>query len=354
LFQAVAHGGGVEAGKLSERSWRMSLSLPPLLYLSAAEVRRALPMPGAIAAMREAFVQLSCGRVAVPARLRLDVPEQEGVVLCMPCHSKAEGLLGVKLAMLFGGNRQRGLPLLHALAIVADGTTGAPLALMDGAALTMLRTGAASGVATDCLARGDADVVAVFGAGVQARAQLEAVCCVRRMRCARVYDPDAAAAGRFAAEMTRQAGLPVERAASPAAALEDAAVVCTATTARGPVFQDHDLAPGAHLNAIGSYHPDVAEVPAETVCRARIVVDHRASALEEAGDLLVPLEQGLIRQEQLRTELGEVLSGIAPGRQSATEITLFKSVGVAIEDLYAAARTLANARAQHLGIELPR
>ena len=332
----------------------MSLTIPPLLYLSAAEVRRALPMPDAIAAMREAFVQLSCGTVTMPTRLRLEVTEEQGVALCMPCHSDAQKLLGLKLATLFSRNHQRGLPLLHALVIVADGTTGLPLAVMDGATLTMLRTGAASGVATDCLARGNAAVVAVFGAGVQARTQLEAVCCVRRPQCARVYDPNAEAAEQFAAEMAQRLGLHVERAASSAAALEDADVVCTATTARTPVFQDRELPPGAHLNAVGSYHPDVAELPPETVCRARIVVDHRASALEEAGDLLIPLRQGLIREEQVRTELGEVLAGRAPGRQSCGEITLFKSVGVAIQDLCAAARALTNARAQHLGIELPR
>lgn len=331
-----------------------SESLPPLLYLSADEVRRALPMPDAIVAMREAFVQLSRGQATIPQRLRLDVANEQGVALCMPCHSTAQGLLGLKLATLFGRNRQRGLPLLHALVLVVDGVTGVPLAVMDGAAVTMLRTGAASGVATDCLARHDAAVAAVFGAGVQGRTQLEAVCCVRRIQVARIYDPDTAAAEQFAVEMTQRLGLPVRPAASSAAALKDADVVCTATVARTPVFGDHELAPGVHVNAVGSFHPDVAEVPPETVCRARIVVDHRASALEEAGDLLIPLRQGLIREDHLRTELGDVLTGRAPGRQNAEETTLFKSVGVAVQDLCAAARALANARAQHVGIELPR
>ena len=311
-------------------------------------------MPEAIAAMRDAFVELSCGQSTIPARVRLDLAENEGVMLCMSCHSASQKLLGVKVATLFGGNRRHGLPLLHAMVVVADGATGVPLAVMDGATLTMLRTGAAAGVATDCLARPDAAVVALFGAGVQARTQLEAVCCVRRVRCGRVYDPDAAAAERFAAEMSQRLGISVQHAASSAAALKDADVVCTVTTARTPVFQDDEVAPGAHVNAVGSYHPDMAEVPAETVCRARIVVDHLESALEEAGDLLIPLRQGLLRKDQLQTELGEVLAGRARGRQGPEEITLFKSVGVAIQDLYAAARALANARSLHFGVELPR
>jgi ornithine cyclodeaminase/alanine dehydrogenase-like protein (mu-crystallin family) len=325
-----------------------------LLYLSAAEVRQALPMPDAIAAMREAFVQLSCGRVILPPRVRIDVPCDNGVALFMPCHVHERKLFGLKLVTLFDRNREKGLPLVQALVILADGTTGAPLAVMDGASLTALRTGAASGVATACLAREDAEVATVFGGGVQARTQLEAVCCVRHIRHARVYDADPSAADRFAAEMSQRLGLQVQRAADPAQALEDAAVVCTATTSSRPVFQDHELPPGVHINAVGSYKPDVAEIPCETVCRARIVVDHRASALEEAGDLLLPLRQGRIRKEHMHTELGEVLAGRAPGRHSASEITLFKSVGVAIQDLFAAARAAANARTLHLGIDLPR
>ncbi len=328
--------------------------MEPLRYLSRDDVLAALPMADAIAAMRQAFVELSCGRVTLPPRTRMDVPGEHGIVLTMPCHSGAEGLVSLKLVSLYGGNRVKGLPLIHALVVLADGATGVPLAVMDGATLTALRTGAGSGAATDALARRDAEVAAVFGAGTQARTQLEAVACVRRLRRARVYDPDAALAERFAADMGARLGVPVERAATSAAALEDAAIVCTATTAASPVFQDRELPPGSHINAVGSYKPDVTEIPPETVRRARIVVDHLASAREEAGDLLVPLRRGMIREEDLRTELGDVLAWRTPGRESPTEITLFKSVGVAIQDLYAAARALANARAAGLGTLLPR
>lgn len=326
----------------------------PILYLSAEDVRRALPMSDAVAAMRSAFVQLSSGQVNLPPRQRIEAPGDDGAALVMTCHSAAEKLFALKFITLFEQNQRKGLPLIQALVSLADGTTGEPLAIMDGAALTAIRTGAASGVATDVLARTDAAVVAVFGAGSQARTQLEAVCAVRAIRRAHVYDPDASAADRLAAEMTERLRRPIQRAASPAEALEHADVVCTATTSSVPVFDDASLPSGAHINAIGSYRPQVSEIPPATVCRARIVVDHRLSALEEAGDLLGPLRQGVLDESQFTTELGDVLLGRSPGRTSREELTLFKSVGVAIQDLCAGARVLENARRLQLGVPLPR
>jgi ornithine cyclodeaminase/alanine dehydrogenase-like protein (mu-crystallin family) len=324
----------------------------PLLYLSADDVRRALPMSAAIEAMREAFRQLSNGQVTLPMRERLDAPGERAVALVMPCHSVAEKLFSVKFVTVFQENPRRGLPSIQALVILTDAATGEHLAVMDGASVTAIRTGAASGVATDVLARLEAAVVAVFGAGMQARTQLEAVGCVRSIGRAFVYDVDPAAAERFAADMTQQLGLPVERRGTPAETLEDADVICTATTSTTPVFEDRQLAPGAHVNAVGSFRPDVTEIPSATVCRARVVVDHRASALEEAGDLIGPLSQGLVQQSHVSTELGEILLGRSPGRRSDSEITLFKSVGVAIQDLCAAARALENARRIGLGLQL--
>jgi ornithine cyclodeaminase/alanine dehydrogenase-like protein (mu-crystallin family) len=309
-------------------------------------------MPAAIEAMRDAFRQLSSGQVTLPTREHLDAPGEHGVALVMPCHAIAQRLFSVKLVTVFHENPGRGLPLIQSLLILADGATGEPLAVMDGASVTAIRTGAASGVATDVLARPEAAVAAVFGAGVQARTQLEAVCCVRAIRRASVHDVDPTAAERFATEMTRQLGVPVERTSTPARTLKDADVICTATTSSTPVFEDHDLPPGTHINAVGSFRPDVTEIPSATVCRARVVVDHRASALEEAGDLIGPLSQGLIQQSHVSTELGEIVLGRSPGRHSAGEVTLFKSVGVAIQDLCAAARTLENARQLQLGVQL--
>jgi ornithine cyclodeaminase/alanine dehydrogenase-like protein (mu-crystallin family) len=213
-----------------------------------------------------------------------------------------------------------------------DAANGTPLAVLDASYLTAVRTGAASGVATDVLAREDARVAAVFGAGVQGRTQLEAVAAVRSLRKAFIFDIDARAAADFAVEMGGRLGLDIEPAASPKA-LRDADIVCTATTSATPVFSDADLKPGAHINAIGSYKPHVREVPGETVRRAAVFVDERRSSLEEAGDLIIPLRQGLFGEDHIRAEIGEVLAGLKPGRTSEDEITLFKSVGNAVLDL---------------------
>ncbi len=321
----------------------------PLLYLGAEDVRRALPMAEAIATMRKAFVQLASGQVTLPPRQHVAAPGEEGVGLVMTCHSAALKLFSVKFITLFSQNRQKGLPTIQALVLLADGETGSPLGILDGAALTAIRTGAASGLATEVLARGQAEEAAVFGAGVQARAQLEAVCCVRAIRHAWVYDVNPAAADQFARAMNERLGLSVEPARTPAQALENADVVCTASTSSVPVFADADLKAGVHINAVGSYQPGVAEIPSATVCRARVVVDHRASALAEAGDLLQPLGQGLIRESHFQTDLGEVVLGRQPGRRNPEEVTLFKSVGVAVQDLCAAACALENARRLELG-----
>lgn len=330
----------------------MTMNTKPLLYLSAEDVRRALPMADAISAMREAFTQLSSGQVTLPTRQCLETPDGQGSDLVMPCHSAALGMFALKTVTTFRDNPGRGLPTVQALVILTDGATGTHLAVMDGASLTALRTGAASGLATDVLAPADAAAVAVFGAGVQARTQLEAVCCVRKIREASVYDMDPTAADQFAAEMASQLGVPVERADTSARNLADADVVCTATSSPSPVFAAEELSQRVHINAVGAYRPETAEIPAEVVCRARVVVDHEASALEEAGDLLCPLSQGLIQPSHISTELGEILLGQAPGRPPGCEVTLFKSVGVAVQDLYAAARAVENARRLGLGVEL--
>jgi ornithine cyclodeaminase/alanine dehydrogenase-like protein (mu-crystallin family) len=322
------------------------------LYLSADDVRRALPMNEAIAAMRDAFAELSSGQVTLPTRECLEATDEHGVALVMPCHSAALKMFSLKTATVFHENRQLGLPTTQALLILTDGATGRHLALLEGSSLTAIRTGAASGLATDLLAPTDAASVAIFGAGVQARTQLEAVCCVRTVRIARVFARNTTEVDRFAAEMTERLGLPVERADAPARNLVDADIICTATSSSKPVFEASELPPGVHINAVGAYRPDMAEIPASVVCRARVIVDHRESALEEAGDLIGPLSQGLIEQSHVSTELGEILLGSSSGRQSPGEVTLFKSVGVAIQDLHAAARALGNARRLGLGVQL--
>jgi ornithine cyclodeaminase/alanine dehydrogenase-like protein (mu-crystallin family) len=339
---------------LLKQAWDTGIMNVPLLYLSAAEVRRALPMSDAIDAMRVAFLRLDEGHVTMPPRGRMDIPEHDGTLLLMPCQERQSGQMSVKLVSLFTNNRERDLPLIHATVILSDAESGLPLAIMDGAALTAIRTAAVCGLATRYLALPDAKTAAIFGAGMQARSQLEALHAARPIEEARVFDIEAAAAAAFAREMSEKLGIDVRPAESSRQALANAQIVCTATTASEAVFQDAELLPGTHINAIGSYKPHVVEIPAATVCRARVVVDQRSAALEEAGDLLNPIQQGMITADHIRAELAEVVTGKLAGRTDDDQITLFKSVGLAVQDLYAAARTVENARRQQLGIQLPR
>jgi len=324
-----------------------------MLILSHHDVRQALPMREAVEAMKRAFAQLSTGQAEVPLRVPVHVPRHNGLTLFMPAYLAADDQMAVKMVSVFNDNPARGLPLIHALVVVIDAQTGAPVAAMEGASLTALRTGAASGAATDLLARPDAAVAAVFGAGAQGRTQLEAVCAVRPIREAWVYDVDPQRAQAYAGEMGGRLGIPVHVAASPAEAVRRADVVCTATTSTTPVFDDADVRPGTHINAVGAYTPQMREVPTETVLRARVVIDHRTASLAEAGDLLIPIREGRMTEEHIWAELGEIVAGLKPGRLSPDEITLFKSVGVAVQDVAAAAAVLEAARRQNLGVEVP-
>jgi alanine dehydrogenase len=320
--------------------------------LSGEDVRRALPMRQAIEAIKGAFAQLSAGQADVPLRVGLQVPRHNGVTLFMPAYLAADDQMAVKIVSVFNDNLARGLPLIHALVVVVDATTGEPAAVMDGTYLTALRTGAVSGAATDLLARQDVRTASVFGAGAQGRTQLEAVCAVRPIREAWVYDVAPERAAAYADEMRQRLSLPVEVAETPAEAVHQADVICTATTSSSPVFDDADVRPGTHINAIGAYTPQMQEIPAETVLRAKVVIDHREASLAEAGDLLIPLREGLMTESHIHAELGEIVAGLKPGRASPEELTLFKSVGVAVQDVAAASAVLEAARRLDLGSEV--
>lgn len=326
-----------------------------LRILSGADVRRAVTMAEAIQAVREAYVQLSAGQAVVPLRTPVEVEKRDAVTLFMPAYLAASDAMGAKIVSVFPGNPALGLPLIHAVVVVVDAETGRPAAVMDGTYLTALRTGAASGVATDLLARPEARVAAIFGAGAQARTQLEAICTVRTLERVWVYDLAPGAAHVYVQEMA-QRGQPIPAdivvADTPAQAVCEADVICTATTSSRPVFDDADLRPGVHVNGIGAYTPEMQEIPAETVARARVVVDSRSASLAEAGDLIVPLQAGLITEANIHGEIGEVAAGTIRGRTSPSEVTFFKSVGVAVQDVAVAALILRRATERNLGVEV--
>lgn len=321
-----------------------------LLFLSAEDVTRALTMEAAIPAVREAYVELSRGTADVPLRTPLPLPN-DGAALFMPVHLSAQSQIGLKVVTVVPDNPARGLPTIQALVAVFDADTGSAVAVMDGEVLTAIRTGAGSGVATDALARPDAAVVAIIGAGAQARRQLEAVCCVRPIREALIFDANGEAALEFAADMGESLGIPV-RVLHRVSGIREADIVCTATSSNVPVLADGDLAPGVHINAIGAYRPATREIPGETVARARFVVDSRDACLAEAGELVMAVKEGLVAEDFVPAEIGEVVAGTAAGRADDTELTLFKSVGNAVQDLAVAGVVLAEARKLGLGVEV--
>jgi len=329
-----------------------------MLILTADDVKKALPMKETIEAMKRAYASLSDGKADVPLRTRLSVPPQDAVSLFMPAYVQAEGgdALAVKVVSLFPRNpeRERRLAFIQAAVLVLDAETGQTMALLEGSSLTAIRTGAGSGAAIDLLARSDSRVVAVFGAGAQGRTQLEAACSVRKIEKAWVFDSFVDRAEVFAQEMAGKGDIPKELhvAGDPAQALSEADIVCTATTASAPVFDDADLKPGTHISAIGSYTPEMQEVPAETVARAFVVVDSHSATLAETGDLIHPMQAGLFGEEHVSTELGEIVLGRKAGRGSPEQITYFKSVGVAVQDAMAAQLALQNARKYKLGTDV--
>jgi alanine dehydrogenase len=326
-----------------------------LRVLSQNDVRQAVSMAQAIEIVKRAFAQLSADKAVVPIRTQLEVKSHEGITLFMPAYLQESDDLGVKIVSVFPRNLETGLPTIHALVVVVDAETGCPAAVMDGTYLTALRTGAASGAATDLLARTDAEVAAVFGVGAQGRTQLEAVCQVRDIEKVWVYDVNREAAEKYAQEMRERGGrFPGDMivASSPTEAVREADVICTATTSKTPVFADADLKAGVHINAIGAFTPEMQEVPEETIQRARLVVDSREACWAEAGDLIIPRDKGLISEDDTYAELGEIAAGTKRGRETEEEITFFKSVGNAVQDVSVARKVLEEADRLGLGLEV--
>lgn len=317
--------------------------------LSSREINQAISMREAIEAVREAFTLVTKKKIVAPTRTHLDLEAHQGTSLIMPAYLPSREKIGVKIINLYEKNPRLGLPHSFALMLVFEAQNGVPLALLEASTLTALRTGAASGLATDLLARKQTKVAAIFGAGFQGRYQLEAVKAVRPLEKVYVYDHDIEKSQIFAHEMNSKLNLEVIVASTPEKACEEAEIICTATTSFFPVLPDTAIRPGTHINAIGSYKPHIREIPSATVARARIFVDQREAALEEAGDLIIPLKEGIITENSIVAEIGEVASGEKPGRLSDEEITFFKTVGLAAQDIALATKILEAAGRLSLG-----
>lgn len=315
-----------------------------LRILSGLDIGRCMDMSEAIDAMRDAFGQLSAGEAEVPQRLVLRTPG--GVSLFMPGYLRGSGDLAAKIVSVYGSNPDRGLPVVNAVVVLLDGSTGIPVAIMNGTSLTALRTGAAGGLAAELLALPEADTVALFGAGVQARTQLEAVRAVRPIRRVRILSRSGESAARLVAELE---GVDAEVADDAVHCIEGARIVITATDSYDPVFPGELVTPGTHVTGVGSFTPDMQEVDAALVTRAKVVVDSREAALAEAGDLIVPIREGSFRPEDIHAELGELVRGLRNGREDPSEVTFFKSVGSAAQDVAVAGRIFRKAQSMGVG-----
>ena len=323
--------------------------------LSQKDVKQAVTMVEAISAVKDAFIQLSAREAVVPIRSQIPVAKDKGISLFMPAYLEKSNSLGAKIVSVFPDNPSINLPTISAVVVILDADTGRPQAILDGTFLTALRTGAASGVATDLLAKQDASTAAVFGAGTQGRTQMEAVCTVRSIEKIWIYDPDTSAADTCVQELKEKGApfpLDISTAGSPEQAAAHSDIICTATTSFLPVFRNEFIKPGVHINGVGSYTPEMQEIPAETVVRAKVFVDSVSASWEEAGDLIIPLQKGLIEKTHIRGELGEVALGKIAGRDSADDITFFKSVGIAVQDVAVAQIILQAADKLGLGLDV--
>jgi ornithine cyclodeaminase/alanine dehydrogenase-like protein (mu-crystallin family) len=306
--------------------------------LDEHDVRQLLPMDECIDAMAEALAALARGEVHNPLRFIVRPPGESSLLGLMPAHRGGDApLYALKAVAIFPGNSARRLDLHQGFVALFDGETGATRALLNAGAITAVRTAAVSGVATRLLARDDARTLAILGAGIQAQAHLEAMRVVHDFERVIVWSRTP---GRIDG---------VEEAASAEEAVRDADVIVTATTAAEPILERAWLKPGVHINAVGSSIPTTRELDTATMRDAALFVDRRESTINEAGDFLFPQREGAIGPEHIRAELGELLTGEGDGRRSPEEITVFKSLGLAVEDLAAAEHVVRRAEAENVG-----
>ncbi len=319
------------------------------LMLNREAVYQLLPMAECIEVMAAALQSLTRGEVVMPLRPIMRLPEQKGLMGLMPSYSSALQALGLKVITIFHGNESSEHDSHQGAVLLFDGEHGGLRALMDAASITAIRTAAVSGVATRLLAREDTHVLALLGSGVQAQTHLEAMCLARNVTHVRVWSRNFAHAQRF---VQRNANKPfvIEACERAQQAVADADLICTVTSSAEPVLKGEWLQPGAHLNVVGSSTPRAREVDTNAMPRSRLYVDLRESTLNEAGDFLIPKQEGAINHDHIVGEIGEVLLGKIAGRRSAEEITLFKSLGLAIEDLAAAQHVYEKAIARNLGV----
>jgi ornithine cyclodeaminase len=329
-----------------------------MLILTENDLRKVLKMADVIGAVEMGFRALARGDASAPSRLRLDIEEEDGVLLEMPARARLgaapsdlKSALGTKIVTVFENNPARHVAVVQAVYLLLDGETGSPLALMDGRFITAVRTAATSAVATRLLATGEPKRLAIFGAGVQAESHIEAMLQVSEVENVMIASRTEAKAAALAERVSSAYNLRCE-AVAPDNAVLQANLICTCTGSPAPLFDGRMIRPGTHINAIGSFTTATRELDTEAVRRARLFIDAREAAGCEAGEIFIPLAEGAIVASHVKGTLAELITGEVTGRVSAEEITIFKSSGHAIEDLVTARLAYEKALSVEAGVSV--
>lgn len=311
-----------------------------MLLLSKNDIVSVFSMRNAIDSDKTAFKLYSQNKSVVPLRTNIDIPKFSGQSLYMPAYVESIDSIGIKIVSVFPKNVDMGIPSVPAKMILLDGKTGDVCCIMDGTYLTQLRTGAGSGAATDVLAINDAQNGALIGTGGQAECQLEAMLTVRNLKSVKVFDMNLERAQEFCLEMSQKFakfGTEISYAKTTREAIENADIITTVTTSKMPVIDGQYVKKGAHINAVGSYTPLMQEIDEYTIKNAdKVFVDSKDAVLSESGDLIIPINKGTIDKSRINGEIGEVLSGKIEGRKNDNEITIYKTVGIAVMDVVTA------------------
>jgi ornithine cyclodeaminase len=321
-----------------------------MLILNRENLEPIISWEEAISLMKEVFLEFAHGRVVMPERSAIHVGEKGNSILFMPAFVPSAGGLGIKLVSIFPTNQNTAVPTVTSKVFMVDDQTGLVKAILDGGFITALRTAAVSALATDLLSRKDSSVLGVFGAGIQAKHHILAIQAVRSLKTVLVFDSNKEKAKEMCRELTSARSQPSYRVAdSPDALVNESHIIVTATTATTPVFDGNKLKAGTHIVAIGSFKPDVRELDDATMKRSRIFADIPEEAMKEAGDILIPLSNGTLKGNPISGGLGDLVTGKVPGRRNDEEITVFKSVGAAMEDIIVAATLLKKAEQKGIG-----
>ena len=323
-----------------------------MLVLSEKEVQSLAEVEELIPVLERAHIQYSTGKAVMPVRLVVPLPQIEGRITSMPGYLSEDKALGMKVVTFFPNNLKQNLPQILATVMLFSADTGRTIAAMDGNYITAIRTACVSAMATKALANPESAVLGVLGAGVQARAHIRALTQIRKISEIKIYDIFEASARQLQEALEKEIGVKIDVVQSAREAVLDADLLVTVTTAKEPIVKADWLKPGMHINAVGSHRPDLREIDGATLASAKVVVDSREAIMAECGDILLAIQEKAITADSVHAEIGEILAGKKPGRTRSDEITLYKAVGIAIQDVATAHLVYRKALERNVGTDI--